>query len=77
MSKPEDVLYVHVPQEGRYVTGVPARDLTRADVDRLGAGRIANAVATGLYRTASKAEKDEAAKDAAHVQPVAEKGPQA
>jgi Pyruvate/2-oxoacid:ferredoxin oxidoreductase gamma subunit len=61
---PDDVVYVHEPQEGAFLAGIPARDLTQADVDRLGAGRIANAVATGLYRKATKQEAEKAAKEA-------------
>mgnify|MGYP006921328715 CR=1 FL=1 len=55
MTKPTDVVYVHVPQEGRFVIGIPARDLTQQDVDRLGETRIHAAVATGLYEPAKKA----------------------
>ena len=64
MTRPDDVLYIHEPQEGRYVVGVPARDLTRADVDRMPPRRIAEAVATGIYRKASRDEKAEAAEKA-------------
>lgn len=64
MTKPDDVRYVHEPKPGLFVTGVPARDLTQADVDRLGAARVHAAVATGLYRKAKKAEQTEAAMDA-------------
>lgn len=77
MTHPDDVLYIHEPQEGRFVTGIPARDLTRADVERIGAGRMHAAVATGLYRKASASEKQEAAKEAAKAQPPkAEEGQQ-
>ena len=50
--KPEDVLYTHKPQPGKYLSGIPARDLTARDVERLGAARINNAVASGLYTKA-------------------------
>lgn len=50
MTKPDDAVYVHTPKEGLFVTGIPARDLTQRDVDRLGEARIAKAVATGLYK---------------------------
>ncbi len=54
MTKPDDVRYVHTPQDGRFVAGIPARDLTQTDVDRLGMARINNAVVTGLYEKAEK-----------------------
>lgn len=73
-KKPEDVVYVHDPQPGRFVSGVPARDLTQADVDRLGVARITNAVATGLYRKATKKEVDQAEKETAKAAAAAEKG---
>jgi len=69
MTKPDDVRYVYTPQEGRFVIGIPARDLTQADVDRLGDARMAHAVATGLYAKAKKGAASEPAK-----QPTAEKG---
>jgi hypothetical protein len=50
------VLYIHEPQAGLFVVGVPARDLTRADVDRMPVRRLHEAVATGLYRKAKKSE---------------------
>jgi hypothetical protein len=53
---------------------VPARDLTQADVDRLGAARINHALATGLYRKASKAETEKAAKAEAKAAEAAEGG---
>jgi len=68
MTKPDDVVFVHTPQEGRFVAGIPARDLTQQDVDRLGEARIAHAVATGLYEKAKKAPASPAA------QPAAEEG---
>ena len=77
MSKSDDVLYIHEPREGYFVVGVPARDLTRADVDRMPPRRLAEATATGLYRKATKTEKDEAAqaaeKDAAAAAKAAAK----
>jgi hypothetical protein len=72
MTKPEDVLYVHEPRSGEYVVGVPARDLTRADVDRMPPRRLHEAVATGLYRKASRDEKAEAAKEQAKAEKAAE-----
>lgn len=56
MTKPDDVLYIHEPREGFFVTGVPARDLTREDVERMPVRRLREAVATGLYRKATAAE---------------------
>jgi Pyruvate/2-oxoacid:ferredoxin oxidoreductase gamma subunit len=64
MTKPDDVLYIHEPQAGLFVVGVPARDLTRADVDRMSPRRLNEALATGLYRKASRDEKTEAEKEA-------------
>jgi hypothetical protein len=64
MASPEDVLYIHEPKEGLYVVGVPARDLTREDVERIPPRRIAEAVATGIYRKATRDEKAEAAEAA-------------
>ena len=55
-KKPHDIAYVHVPQEGHFVVGVPKRDLTQADVDRLGPIAIGEALATGLYKKAPKQE---------------------
>ncbi len=66
-KEPDEIVYVYEPAEGLFVTGVPARDLTQADVDQLGAGRVAHAVSTGLYRKASKTEKEQAAKSAENV----------
>lgn len=54
MTKPDDVMYVHTPKPGHFVAGIPARDLTQADVHRLGEARIHAAVATGIYKKASK-----------------------
>lgn len=67
MAKPDDVLYTHTPRDGEYVVGVPARDLTRADVDRMPGRRLQEALATGLYRKASKDEKAKAAEAAANA----------
>lgn len=53
---PKDVVYTHVPKADHFVSGVPQRDLTQADVDRLGPVAISEALATGLYRKATKAE---------------------
>jgi hypothetical protein len=64
MASPEDVLYIHEPKEGLYVVGVPARDLTREDVERIPPRRIAEAVATGINRKATRDEKAEAAEAA-------------
>jgi predicted secreted protein len=64
MTSPDDVLYVHEPREGFYVVGIPARDLTREDVERIPHRRIVEAVATGLYRKATRDEKAEAAEAA-------------
>jgi hypothetical protein len=64
MTKPEDVLYIHEPQAGLFVVGVPARDLTRADVGRMPPRRLNEALATGLYRKASRDEKAELAEQA-------------
>jgi hypothetical protein len=61
---PNEVVYVHEPQEGAFLAGIPARDLTQADVDRLGAAGVHHAVASGLYRKATKQEADKAAKAA-------------
>ncbi len=77
MTKPNDVMYVHTPKPGHFVAGIPARDLTQADVDRLGEARIHAAVATGLYTKASKQEQAHAAAEQAKAdkaQPTAEKG---
>jgi hypothetical protein len=65
MTKPEDVLYIHEPQAGLFVVGVPARDLTRADVDRMPPRRLNEALATGLYRKAKKSETATTAEKAA------------
>jgi hypothetical protein len=64
MTSPEDVLYVHEPQEGYFVVGVPASDLTREDVERMPVRRLQEALATGLYRKATRDEKAEAAEAA-------------
>ena len=64
-KKPEEIVYTHKPQEGRFVSGVPRRDLTQADADRLGPALVAEAVATGLYAKATKTEAAKAEKQAA------------
>jgi Pyruvate/2-oxoacid:ferredoxin oxidoreductase gamma subunit len=64
MTSQDDVLYVHEPKEGFYVVGIPARDLTREDVERIPHRRIVEAVATGIYRKATRDEKTEAEKEA-------------
>jgi hypothetical protein len=61
MTSPDDVLYIHDPQEGYFVVGVPARDLTRADVERMPVRRLQEALATGIYRKATRDEKADAA----------------
>lgn len=61
MPKPDEVVYVYEPQEGMFLTGVPQADLTQADVDRLGPAMIQEAVATRLYRKATKGERAELA----------------
>lgn len=58
MTKPDDVLYTHEPREGLYVVGVPARDLTRADAERMSPRRLQEALATGLYRKAEREETE-------------------
>lgn len=50
----EEIRYTFVPREGSFIVGVPARDLTQEDVDRLGEARLANALASGLYTKAKK-----------------------
>ena len=72
-KKPGEVAYVHVPKEGYFVSGVPQRDLTQADVDRLGPAVITEAVATGLYRMATKTETADAAKEAEKAEAKAAK----
>jgi hypothetical protein len=67
-KKPTDVVYVHHPQEGRFVVGVPARDLTQADVDRLGPIAVSEALATGLYRKATKTEAAKAEQQTAKAE---------
>lgn len=57
-----EVVFKYKPREGLFVTGVPQRDLTQADVDTAGATLMATAVGTGLYIPAkpkpeTKAEK--------------------
>ena len=47
-ENPDDIAYTYVPQEGAFVTGIPQRDLTNADVAALGASAH-QAAATGLY----------------------------
>jgi hypothetical protein len=64
MARPDDVTHVYEPQEGMFVTGLPQRDLTQADIDRLRPSLVAHGMATGLYRKASKQEREAAAKDA-------------
>lgn len=52
MSKqttPAAVYRFNDPGDGRFVTGVPQRDLTAADLGRIDAGTLRRAVATGLY----------------------------
>lgn len=73
-KKPQEVVYLHEPKPGLYVTGIPARDLTQADVDRLGAARINHAVATGMYRKATKTETAKATKEAEKAADAAQDG---
>jgi hypothetical protein len=61
---PDEIAFTYEPQEGLYVSGIPQRDLTAADVEFLGPGMVAGAVASGLYRKATKAEKADAAEEA-------------
>lgn len=58
MAKPDEIVYVHKPKEGQFVAGIPARDLTQEDADRLGEARLAHAAATGLYRPVKAPESD-------------------
>ena len=64
-KKPSEVAYVHVPKVGHFLAGVPQRDLTQADVDRLGPVVIGEALATGLYQKATKQDAARADKQAA------------
>ena len=48
-EQPDDVLYTYKPRPDEFVTGVPQRDLTREDVERMPVRRLQNALATGLY----------------------------
>jgi hypothetical protein len=73
MPKPDEVVYVYEPQEGLFITGMPQADLTQADVDRLGPAMIQEAVATRLYRKASKEEKEAARKVAEQEEAAAAK----
>jgi hypothetical protein len=56
MAKPDDIAYVYEPRPGEFVTGVPQRDLTHADVAALGPLAI-EAARTGIYRKAKADEK--------------------
>jgi hypothetical protein len=67
-----EVVYVHKPQEGRFVVGVPQRYLTQADVDRLGPALVGEAVATGLYQKATKTEAAKAEQQAAKAEEKAD-----
>ena len=60
----DEVIYTHKPKPGLYLSGIPARDLTARDVARLGAARINNALASGLYQKATKAASPPAEKTA-------------
>ncbi len=44
------IVYTYHPREGEFVTGVPARDLTQADVDRAGSDFMRIAEGSGIYR---------------------------
>lgn len=65
---PEDVIYTYEEQEGAYLAGLPQRDLTQADVDWAGPALINEALGTGLYRKATRDEREQAAKDAEKAQ---------
>jgi hypothetical protein len=61
-KKPDEVVYIYEPREGLHVVGLPQRDLKQADVDRAGPGPLRDALASGLYRKATKTESEEARK---------------
>ncbi len=71
-NNPDEIVYVHEPAEGMFISGLPARDLTQEDIDRLRPAMVAHGVASGMYRKASKQEKTEAAKQADHAEAEAE-----
>lgn len=52
------IVYTYHPREGEFVTGVPARDLTQADVDRAGSDFMRIAEGSGMYRPAKETAKD-------------------
>jgi hypothetical protein len=57
-KKPDEVVYIYEPREGLHVVGLPQRDLKQADVDRAGPGPLRDALASGLYRKATKTESE-------------------
>ena len=60
------IVYTYHPREGEFVTGVPARDLTQADVDRAGSDFMRIAEGSGMYQPVkpAKPSDDEKAGDA-------------
>lgn len=45
-----DVLYRYLPKDDQFVYGVPQRDLTAKDVDRIDPVALRNGVDAGLYK---------------------------
>lgn len=45
----DKIVYRHIPQEGVFVYGVPARDITTSDLPRVDATALRSGIDAGLY----------------------------
>lgn len=81
MSEP--ILYRYKPREGEFITGLPKRDLTAADVACVAPWDLRNGVASGLYEPVAETEpetpeveSDPPADSTEETEPVAETEPE-
>lgn len=72
MSEP--VLYRYKPREGEFITGIPKRDLTAADVAVVPTWDLRNGVESGLYQPVAETEPETPPQEP--TEPVAETEPE-